>query len=403
MQQSTWTTDNKAIRGLSLDIPGRVVILHNPLQNATAKIDVFTDIPEFLQFVQSSLLTRADGSPYIRTTFRRDLIPQRQYHLHGSVLVHVTLQAPVSFVESSSRGDTILHQEAVSLGLNESLAVEASESNSVYLELNQTVELANLHLTTKDSGAIQLVTSGGINVASSLDVKASDGGVVAVQGELAVTSDRLKVTAADTGAIYVTSTTDQIVTVRQVASVTDKGNVNLYPRGVCNTSKIRVTEFSHANVGSIACQSVSVEASEGGAAVVQAVASLTANAVEGGRVQYFNSTAGLGLQFKSSNVWPVDQNEFTKFAFRPVPSQDALTIDFAGFGWGARFQPPNVVSYLAVPSTDATMGFAVMCVVLFLACVFCRPPKSKEKEPLASSSYPQYQYCDYQYEPWRHS
>ncbi|RHY82253.1 hypothetical protein DYB26_004644, partial [Aphanomyces astaci] len=222
-------------------------------------------------------------------------------------------------------------------------------------------------------------------------------------GELAVTSDRLKVTAADTGAIYVTSTTDQIVTVRQVASVTDKGNVNLYPRGVCNTSKIRVTEFSHANVGSIACQSVSVEASEGGAAVVQAVASLTANAVEGGRVQYFNSTAGLGLQFKSSNVWPVDQNEFTKFAFRPVPSQDALTIDFAGFGWGARFQPPNVVSYLAVPSTDATMGFAVMCVVLFLACVFCRPPKSKEKEPLASSSYPQYQYCDYQYEPWRHS
>ncbi|RHZ31217.1 hypothetical protein DYB37_013794, partial [Aphanomyces astaci] len=294
-----------------------------------------------------------------------------------------------------------VHQEAVSLGLNESLAVEASDSNSVYLELNQTIELANLHLTTKDSGAIQLVTSGGINVASSLDVKASDGGVVAVQGELAVTSDMLKVTAADTGAIYVTSTTDQIVTVRQVASVTDNGKLNLYPRGVCNTSKIRVTEFSHANLGSIACQSVSVEASEGGAAVVQAVASLTANAVEGGRVQYFNSTAGLGLQFKSSNVWPVDQNEFTTFAFRQVPSQDALTIDFAGFGWKA--QPPNVVTALAIPMVDATVGFMAMCGVLFLAFALCRPPKRKEKQPLASSSYPQYQYCDYQFEPCRHS
>ncbi|RHZ00515.1 hypothetical protein DYB26_006420, partial [Aphanomyces astaci] len=204
-------------------------------------------------------------------------------------------------------------------------------------------------------------------------------------GELAVTSDSLKVTAADTGAIYVTSTTDQIVTVRQVASVTDKGNVNLYPRGVCNTSKIRVTELSHANVGSMACQSVSVEASEGGAAVVQAVASLTANAVEGGRVQYFNSTAGLGLQFKSSNVWPVDQNEFTKFAFRPVPSQDALTIDLRGFGWGAKFQPPNVVTALAIPMVDATVGFMAMCGVLFLAFALCRPPKRKETQPLKSS------------------
>ncbi|KAF0682522.1 Aste57867_25320 [Aphanomyces stellatus] len=408
LHHKTWSANASSIlRGLSLDIPGRVFVSRNASLDAAAYVHVSSDSAALLDVITSGVTTGHDGSDYLEVRVPSDY--GLEIDITGSLLLRIIVRDPLSWVHTSV--EAILEDGSLVNTPNEALSIKATDSGNVYVDVNTRVDLASLDLITQDDGNVQF-TAPSVHIANTLRLVTNDAGSVAIRATTGtLTGQTIESATHDDGSIYVTAAAT--IDANQLRStVSDSGTINLYPRGTCGTSTVHNSDDGSVNEGSIVCQNVDVSLSGEGNAYVQATQSLKSHVSDDGRVYYFNSTPsvlptprprGRHHHTAPATAFPTQENPFDEFTFGSPPPSELVPVRIVvirrAFFFIRDFETgPQVYSHPFTLQMDASVDvasggwvaegaaiFGLVCIVLVLLGVVYKKRSARASyKPLLS-------------------
>ncbi|CAK5212851.1 unnamed protein product [Aphanomyces euteiches] len=390
LQSKVWTAI-EPVKGLSFDLSGRVFVHRSPSHPVAMTITLMSDSQALLDVIQPELSSDWKGRLIVTTAIR--LPPNSNVQIDANLLAHVVVREPLSYV--SSEAELVLHDGALASTSDESVTLKANDRGCVLYNTSASMELHSLSLDANDDATIQILTPQ-LSITDDITLKANDGGSVGIQSrDLAAHS--LTSSADDGGSIFVAS---DIRVALLDTDIKDDGQVNLYPRGTCDDSSVKVSDSGNANLGSIACGSVDAKISDDGRIIVQALNTLETHVSDNGVIKFYNTTplsfSSASGQSKRRNAQFTSSNPFNLLELKALPLDVPTHVQILSLHGDG---PLTTITRSDTPEhafqTDRPLPIArhrdmfdglwlvVLFIVLFMGNTWCKPPKkTTEAQPL---------------------
>ncbi|CAK4638111.1 unnamed protein product [Aphanomyces euteiches] len=366
LQSKVWTAI-EPVKGLSFDLSGRVFVHRSPSHPVAMTITLMSDSQALLDVIQPELSSDWKGRLIVTTAIR--LPPNSNVQIDANLLAHV----PLSYV--SSEAELVLHDGALASTSDESVTLKANDRGCVLYNTSASMELHSLSLDANDDATIQILTPQ-LSITDDITLKANDGGSVGIQSR-----DLVSLALLDT-------------------DIKDDGQVNLYPRGTCDDSSVKVSDSGNANLGSIACGSVDAKISDDGRIIVQALNTLETHVSDNGVIKFYNTTplsfSSASGQSKRRNAQFTSSNPFNLLELKALPLDVPTHVQILSLHGDG---PLTTITRSDTPEhafqTDRPLPIArhrdmfdglwlvVLFIVLFMGYTWCKPPKkTTEAQPL---------------------
>ncbi|RHY72159.1 hypothetical protein DYB30_007703 [Aphanomyces astaci] len=279
----SWTTSSVRLGGLSIALPGRVVVSYAPNTTSTTTttlVTVTSSTRALLSLVHVDVDMTADDVNQM--TLR---LATSDVDAAGTLLVHVALGNPVHVF--STVAETLVQTGALALPSSSAtpMYITSYSNAAVWIESALPIAVPGLSITVGGAGDVHL-TAPSIQVQRNLKLTIFAQGSVSIQAHT-IMANTIKSEVPGRGSVYVQG---HVEAPHLINDVLGMGSVNYFPSGRCDDSKIDIVGSGNAYVGSVVCATTSVNTVGNGDAYVQVVDTLARTGFGSGSIKYFNVT-----------------------------------------------------------------------------------------------------------------
>ncbi|CAK4510759.1 unnamed protein product [Aphanomyces euteiches] len=383
---TTWTSGSDAFDRLYIGVPGlaflvdaaTVVLTSSSKEILDAIVTEVVDTGRNI-FGGAGHITYISTASELKMHFAEDI----QLDAHGTLLVEVTLNAPINAITSIA--DTVIEEGALPLASDADIDVTSVGHNNIWIDSTD-ASVAKLSLTVSGAGNTYLKAST-LHVADVARFNIMGAGSVVVEAaEVSANAIESNVFGRGSVAVHGNTVANSLQT-----NLMGSGFVSYYPSGSCQTSSVQIGGQGNAYLASVVCDATSVNIMGHGDAYVQTVDTLKRSGMGSGSIKYFNTTpAHLPDEhphrfFRQPKVELTTDNKFKPAVIATEPTvHDAKSIDLhltvGKFSW-LHTPPPETLSAQAAPDGffDASYGLAVVAMLIVSLIAFVAFKKTTKR------------------------
>ncbi|KAF0682525.1 Aste57867_25323 [Aphanomyces stellatus] len=327
LMEHCWASGAGSLSTLRIDIPGRVVVSFDANQSDAATFVATSDSQAVLDAIQGDCDIMG-SEPNTHEAKHHELhlrLVDRDMNAEGSLLVHVTVNHPISTFSTST--ETIVQNGVLAFQSDDDkVKISTMGKKTLWIESMATIKASNISIEAMGSGEIFL-TAPTAQLTNTLKLSSLGTGSIgfhATSGTISATT--IHSSSLGTGSIVLHG---NVVATTLKSELLGQGSISYYPTGKVDDSKVSILGSGNAYLGSIQTQTTFVETMGLGTAHVQAVDTLNCSGFGSGSIKYFNVTPthlpkekrqdGWFPSFPAPKVEHTVVNTFDTLTVPPVP------------------------------------------------------------------------------------